>query len=144
MDTLPELPNYTIRHVNRLNYSSSEESFAFIKHFAMANAFEPFNLVKEITYRVDYPGNSNIVAYFPFGLNAFLKEKHAKGIIEMTNSLFAQFYGSILLHLKKHPSLDTLTSMRLLLKDSDEEVIYAIKTPNGSVVKLLTDGLHYI
>ena len=115
MHILPELPDFSIRYVNEVN--SSEESF--IQHFSIAHAFEPFNLVKEITYRVDYPGFNFVAAHFPFGFNAFLKEKHPKGVIEMTNAIFEQFNNIILNHLKNHASLDSLKSMRLCLNDDD-------------------------
>ena len=107
MVKMAELPNITIQF-NQVTFSDH----SFIRHFSIAYAFEPFNLVKEITYRADHPGSNHVIAHFPSGLNVFLKDKHPEGIIEIPKPLFAQFNHIILTHLKTHPSLDTLKSMR--------------------------------
>jgi hypothetical protein len=139
---LPGLQRLNILYVPTLVYTYTDESPAFIKHFSPTHAFVPFNLLKEITHRVDYPGYIYLSANFPKGLPAFLNEKHPTGVLEMTNALFAQFYNAAKNHIKVHGGLDTMNSMRILIKAELSEIpIYSVKRLDGSTMALLPGGL---
>jgi hypothetical protein len=142
---IPDLLSFEVRYVPTLVYTYTDESHAFIKHFSPTYAFVPFNLLKEITHRVDYPGHIYLAASFPKGLPAFLKEKHPTGVLEMTNALFAQFYNAVVNYYKVHGGLNTLTSMRILVKaEMDRPAIYSAKRLDGSTIALLPGGIRII
>jgi hypothetical protein len=114
-------PGITFVLDENVEFTRSNRSTCFLKHFDMTFASIPFSLSHEFDIHETMPGAVFLMANFPEGIVPELR-RHRDGTVRLNSHIFAQVVLLLVKHLRVHPDLKELKNVRIVHYPHEEDI----------------------